>query len=211
MNKLFLAIGTSAALMLLTGCAATTTIIDPDNTNTNVRQKGHVSAEEMIQAAKAATRSAMTNAKFINFLKKYKREMNDPDAIPVLKLEQTINDTDDTDLNTGMITDIINEELLNAGKVDVTMAEGSDRTQAIANSRKLEDDENFDQKTVAKRGTLQAARLVLRPRVISNLTDDGSTKVNTTSFTMDMADIHTGLTMWKYTKRLGFQKTRTHW
>ena len=211
MNKLFLAIGTSAALMLLTGCAATTTIIDPDNTNTNVRQKGSVSAEEMIQAARFATRNAMTNAKFINFLKKYKKEMNDPDAIPVLKLAQTINDTDDPDLNKGMITDIINEELLNAGKVDVTLAEGSDRTETIANSRKLEDDENFNQKTVAKRGTLQAARLVLRPKVISNLTDDGSTKVNTTSFTMDMADIHTGLTMWKYTKRLGFQKTRTHW
>ena len=69
MNKLFLAIGTSAALMLLTGCAATTTIHDPDNTNTNVRQEGSVSAEEMIQAARFATRNAMTNAKFINFLK----------------------------------------------------------------------------------------------------------------------------------------------
>ena len=34
MNKCFLAIGTSAALMLLTGCA-TTPITDPDNTNTN--------------------------------------------------------------------------------------------------------------------------------------------------------------------------------
>ena len=70
------------------------------------------------------------------------------------------------------------------------------------------DDENFDQKTVAKRGTLQAARLVLRPKVISNLTNDGSRKVIVTSFTMDMADINTSLVMWKYTKRLGYQKER---
>ena len=208
MNKCFLAIGTSAALMLLTGCAATTTILDPDNTTTNVRQEGHVSAEEMIQAAKAATHDAIKNAKFVAFLKKYKREMNDPDAIPVLKLNRAINDSNDPDLNTDVITDIINETLINSGKVDVTLAEGHRLTQAIADSRKLEDDENFDQKTVAKRGTLQAARLVLRPKVISNLTNDGSRKVIVTSFTMDMADINTSLVMWKYTKRLGYQKER---
>ena len=72
----------------------------------------------------------------------------------------------------------------------------------------LEDDDNFDQKTVAKRGTLQAARIVLRPKVISNLVQDGGRKAVTRTFVMEMADIKTGLIMWKYTKQLGFMKEK---
>ena len=101
------------------------------------------------------------------------------------------------------------EELLNAGKVDVTMAEGAGRTQAIAASRDLEYDENFDQSTVAKRGTLQAARLVLRPKVTSNSVRDGNTQAVTRTFVLEMADVETGLVMWKFTKQLAFMKKKS--
>ena len=130
------------------------------------------------------------------------------DAIPILKLDRVVNDTDDPDLNVDEMTDMLNEALLNAGKVDVTMAEGAGRSKAIAASRDLEDDENFDQKTVAQRGTLLAARLVLRPKVISNTVNDGGKKAVVRTFVMDMADIKTGLIMWKYTKQLGFMKEK---
>ena len=208
MKKQFFITGISASVMLLAGCGTTTTIYDPATTSHNLRQERHVSSEEMRQISILAVRSAMTNPKFNAFLKKYKREMKDPDAIPVLKLDQVINDTDDPGLNVAEMTDMINEELINAGKVDVTMAEGAGRTGAIAASRSLEDDDNFDQKTVAKRGTLQAARLVLRPRVISNRVTDNGTRAVTRTFTMEMADIQTGLIMWKFTRQLGFMKER---
>lgn len=209
MKLQILTVGISTTAMLfLAACGTTTTIYDPASTQTNIRQEGNVSSEEMRQVTRAAVQGAMTNAKFQAFLRKYKKEMNDPDAIPVLKLDKTINDTDDPDLNVSEITDMLNEELINAGKVDVTMAEGTGRTQAIANSRKLEDDDNFDQKTVAKRGTLQAARLVLRPKVISNTVRDGSKTAVVRTFVMDMADINTGLVMWKFSKQLGFMKER---
>ena len=209
MKLQILTVGISTTAMLfLAACGTTTTIYDPASTQTNIRQGGNVSSEEMRQVTRAAVQGAMTNAKFQAFLRKYKKEMNDPDAIPVLKLDKTINDTDDPDLNVSEITDMLNEELINAGKVDVTMAEGTGRTQAIANSRKLEDDDNFDQKTVAKRGTLQAARLVLRPKVISNTVRDGSKTAVVRTFVMDMEDINTGLVMWKFSKQLGFMKER---
>ena len=209
MKLQFLTVGISTTAMLfLAACGTTTTIYDPASTQTNIRQEGNVSSEEMRQVTRAAVQGAMANAKFQAFLRKYKKEMNDPDAIPVLKLDKTINDTDDPDLNVSEITDMLNEELINAGKVDVTMAEGTGRTQAIANSRKLEEDDNFDQKTVAKRGTLQAARLVLRPKVISNTVRDGSKTAVVRTFVMDMADINTGLVMWKFSKQLGFMKER---
>ena len=89
------------------------------------------------------------------------------------------------------------------------MAEGAGRTQAIAASRDLEYDENFDQSTVAKRGTLQAARLVLRPKVTSNSVRDGGTQAVTRTFVLEMADVETGLVMWRFTKQLAFMKKKS--
>ena len=200
----------SATAMILAACASESTVIyDPATTKTGIRQTRNVSSEEMREVTLAAVQGAMTNPNFTSFLRKYKQEMGDPDAIPVLKLDKAINDTDDPDLNTAEITDMLFEELLNAGKVSVTMAEGAGRTQAIAASRDLEYDENFDQSTVAKRGTLQAARLVLRPKVISNTVRDGNTQAVTRTFVLEMADVQTGLVMWKFTKQLAFMKKRS--
>ncbi len=208
MTYRFLILGASLSALLLTGCGTTTTIYDPSTTEHGLRQEGSISSEEMRQVARAAVNSAMTNVKFTTFLRKYRTEKNDPDAIPVLKLDKVINDTDDPDLNVNEMTDMLNEALLNAGKVDVTLAEGAGRTAAVAASRDLEYDDNFDQSTVAQRGTLQAARLVLRPRVTSNTVRDGGTKAVVRTFVMEMADIKTGLVMWKYTKQLGFMKEK---
>ena len=211
MNARSLVLGLSAAAaMMLVACESNNTVIyDPSTTKHGLRQVGTVSSEEMREVTVAAVQGAMTNAKFTSFLKKYRQEMGDEDAIPVLKLDKAINDTDDPDLNTSEITDMLFEELLNSGKVDVTMAEGAGRTQAIANSRDLEDDENFDQSTVAKRGTLQAARLVLRPKVTSNTVRDGNTRAVTRTFVLEMADIQTGLVMWKFSKQLAFMKKKS--
>ena len=150
----------------------------------------------------------MTNPKFTAFLQRYKAEMNDEYAIPVLKLDRVINDTDDPSLNVSEMTDILTECLINAGKVDVTMAEGAERTGSIAASRDIAYDDNFDQSTVAQKGTLQAARLVLRPKVVSNLTQYGDRRVVNRMFVMEMADIKTGLIMWKFQKELAFMREK---
>ena len=211
MNTRFLTLAVSAAAaFVLAACESEQTVIyDPATTKTGIRQNHNVSSEEMREVTLAAVQGAMTNPNFTSFLRKYRAEMGDPDAVPVLKLDKTINDTDDPDLNTSEITDMLFEELLNAGKVSITMAEGAGRTQAIAASRDLEYDENFDQSTVAKRGTLQAARLVLRPKVTSNTVRDGNTQAVTRTFVLEMADVQTGLVMWKFTKQLAYMKKKS--
>jgi len=207
---LFAGLSAAAVSMLLTACGGTETVIyDPATTKTGLRQIGSVSSEEMREVTIAAVRGAMTNPQFTSFLKRYQAEMGDPDAMPIVKLDRTINNTDDPDLNTSEITDMLLEELLNAGKVSVTLAEGAGRTQAIAASRDLEYDENFDQSTVAKRGTLQAARLVLRPKVTSNSVRDNGTQAVTRTFVLEMADVQTGLVMWRFTRQLAFMKKKS--
>lgn len=209
-SRFILLAGVSAAATLLAACASEKTVIyDPAATKTGIRQNRNISSEEMREVTIAAVQGAMTNPNFNSFLRKYRAETGDPDAVPVLKLDRTINDTDDPDLNTSEITDMLFEELLNAGKVSITLAEGAGRTQAIAASRDLEYDENFDQSTVAKRGTLQAARLVLRPKVTSNTVRDGDTQAVTRTFVLEMADVQTGLVMWKFTKQLAYMKTKS--
>ena len=124
MNARFLILGLSAAgALALAACESNNTVIyDPATTKTGLRATRTVSSEEMREVTVAAVQEAMTNAKFTSFLRKYRQEVGDPDACPILKLDKTVNDTDDPDLNTSEITDMLFEELLNAGKVDVTLA-----------------------------------------------------------------------------------------
>ena len=193
-----------AAAFLLASCSTTTTIIDPEQQSMGLRNQQTTSSDELRQAATDAVRNALGSPRFMEFLNKYRQEKNDPYARPVLKLDMALNETNDPDLRVDELTDLLNEALFNANVVDVTMAEGVNRTSAVADSRDLELDDNFDQSTVAQRGTLQAARLVMRPKVISNNIRQGNQVGVTRTFVIDMVDVKTGLVMWKFSRQLGF-------
>jgi len=205
-NMHLLAIATAVGgLMLSAGCASTR-IYDPTAENTNIRDTNAISHEEMRGVARAAVRNALVSPKFARYVEKFRADNGGRN--PVLKLDRTVNETNDPDLNTAALTDVLFEELLNSDKVEVTMAEGAGRTQAIANSRLISYDPNFNQNTVAKQGTLIAANLVMRPKVVSKETRDGRVRNIERFFVMDMAEIENGLIMWKYSKPLGFVTTR---
>lgn len=195
------------AVLVLVGCRSTK-LYDPQTKNTGIRNVQTVSAEEMKIVTREAVDDAMNDPRFQDFLTKYKVEMQDENARPMLKLTQAINNTDDPDLDMGQITDLLNDALLDMGIVDVSMAEGSERMDAIGNSRQLAADANFDQSTVAQQGTLVAARIVMRPKVSSTVTRDGSKRDVVRTFTVDIADIKTGRVIWRFTRQLGFVKSR---
>ena len=192
-------------LLLATGCTSTQ-IYDPTVERTNIRDTHRISQEEMREVARAAVRNALVAPKFARYVEKFRADHGGRN--PVLKLDKTINDTTDPDLNTSVISDTLFEELLNSDKVEVTMAEGQGRTQSIGNSRLVNLDDNFDKKTTAKTGTLIAANLVMRPKIVSQETRDGRARNIERYFVMDMAEIEGGLIMWKYSKPLGFVTTR---
>lgn len=205
MTKTLSAIAAFAGLFLATGCASTR-IYDPAVDRTNIRDTGRISQEEMREVARAAVRNALVAPKFARYVEKFRADNGGRN--PVLKLDRTVNDTNDPDLNTAVISDTLFEELLNSDKVEVSMVEGAGRTQAIANSRDIQFDDNFNQNTVAKKGTLIAANLIMRPKIVSQETRDGRARNIERFFVMDMAEIANGLVMWKYSKSLGFVTTR---
>ena len=209
MNRKFFSFMTAlAAMALLASCATSTTIFDPQQQSAGLRDRQTISSDELRQAATDAVNNALSSPRFMEFLANYRAEKGNQYARPILKLDYALNETDDPDLRVDELTDLINEALFNANVVDVTMAEGAGRTASIADSREVENDDNFDQSTVAQRGTLQAARLVMRPKVISNKVKQGNQIVVTRTFVMDMADIKTGLVMWKFTRQLGFMQKK---
>jgi PBP1b-binding outer membrane lipoprotein LpoB len=192
-------------LLLSAGCASTH-IYDPTMERTNIRDTGRISQEEMREVARAAVFDALTAQKFARYVEKFRADHGGRN--PVLKLDRTINDTNDPDLNTSVISDTLFEELLKSDKVEVTMAEGQGRTQAIGDSRLVNMDDNFNKSTTAKPGTLIAANLVMRPKIVSQETRDGRARNIERFFVMDMAEIEGGFIMWKYSKPLGFVTTR---
>jgi PBP1b-binding outer membrane lipoprotein LpoB len=199
------AVAAFGGLLMATGCASTQ-IYDPTADRTNIRDTRRISQEEMREVARAAVQNALVAPKLARYVEKFRADNGGRN--PVLKLDRTINDTNDPDLNTSVISDVLFEELLNSDKVEVTMAEGQGRTQAIGNSRLNVYDDNFNKATVAKTGTLVAANLVMRPKIVSQETRDGRNRNIERFFVMDMAEIDNGLIMWKYSKSLGFVTTR---
>ena len=208
MNKTFMMIAGLTGL-LLCGCSSNkTTIYTPGETSSGIRSAYTISNDEFRQMAQSAAKDALNNARFKAFVRQYQRENGDnPDVFPIVKLDQLRNETYDNDLNTVELTSILFQALLNSDSdtaIEVTMAEGAGRTSAIAESRDLAYDDNFDQSTVAQKGTLQAARLVLRPTIRTSMIQDDSRRDVVNTFVLEMADIKTGRIVWMYTKQFGF-------
>jgi len=191
-------------LLLATGCASTQ-IYDPTVDRTGLRNSYTISHEELRQVALEAANQVLIAPRFIEYVEKFKAENG---RRPTLKLTDTVNETNDPDLNVAVINDVLQEVLFNSSLIDVTLAEGTGRTQSIGNSRLVEFDDNFDKSTVAKKGRLVAANIVMRPKVVSNEVRDGRMKAVDRFFVIDIADIDRGGVVFKYSRPLGFVKTR---
>jgi PBP1b-binding outer membrane lipoprotein LpoB len=210
LKKVLFSASVLALACFMSGCASSpATGYDLDNRVTNMRSTRKGSGEELRYVAQEAVKSILSNRRFENYLTSYKRTAKDEFDLPLLKLTKAQNRTDDPSLDMTALTDLIKTELINSGLVDVTMAEGTDVDASFAESRDLEYDDNFDQNTVAQRGTLQAATLVLRPRIISSRLSEGRLTQVIRTFVIDVADIRTGRIVFSFQKQLGVDQKRS--
>lgn len=205
MRKKLLVLLTFLGAGLLCGCVSGSrydeTIADP--------------MTEMIQnAVRSAIQDALTNPRFQKAVQRYKNDAKNTDEAPIIKVAQPVLDTDDPDNQENWMnvaSEILLSELERSNQVTVSAAEGIKRIQAVAQSRKLCDDENMAQETVAKTGTIKAAVFVLRCKIISNEVREGGRKANhiirTFTLTMEIADIGSGMKVWSFVKQFGTKQS----
>ena len=133
-----------------------------------VRNEHSYTSTELRKAAQMALTDMLNDDDFNEFVEEYKKAHGG--KRPFIKIAPVKNNTDDPDLATGVaeLNSFIENQLRLSKKVRISRYEGVERIGAIGASRANEDDDNFRQETVAKRGTIEAAVLVMRPHLTSN-------------------------------------------
>lgn len=117
----------------------------------------------------------------------------------VLAISKIINDTMQR-IDTDQLVKRIRIELLNSGKVVVTTAVGGNGAEdsLSLDTRELRKSEEFNQKTVAKKGQMIAPELSLSGKIIQRNSKLSSSNQRVDYyFQLTLTDINTGLAIWE--------------
>ncbi|MBC8218326.1 MAG: penicillin-binding protein activator LpoB [Planctomycetes bacterium] len=121
----------------------------------------------------------------------------------VVATGRIVNDTMQR-IDTDQLMAKIEEELLNSGQVVMTSAVGSGADKLIHETRELRDSEEFDQDTVAKRGTLIAPELSISGKIFQrNLRYDSKRQQVEYYFQLKLSDATSGLRYWQKETLIG--------
>jgi len=117
----------------------------------------------------------------------------------ILAISRVVNDTKQR-IDTRQLIKKIRVQLLQSGKVVVTTAVGGNGPEdhMAMQARQLRESDEFNQKTVAKKGQMIAPDLSLSGRIIQRVvTIDSSTQQSEYYFQLTLTDINTGLAFWE--------------
>lgn len=109
-------------------------------------------------------------------------------------------------IDTDQLTKKIRSSLLKSGKVIVTTAVSANGAEDQMNfdARKLRGNDEFDQSTVQKKGTLQAPDLSLSGRILQkNITLDDGRQQAEYYFQMTITNLKSGLAIWEDEEFIG--------
>ncbi|WP_148254797.1 penicillin-binding protein activator LpoB [Aidingimonas lacisalsi] len=173
-------------VLLLAGCATPTRYVDPDN------DQGEVSMEldyrDFEKTAQETVESMLQSG-----------AVDNPDGGRyVLVVSRIVNDTMQR-LDTDQLIKKIRVDLLNSGKVVTTTAVGIDGAEDEMNmlSRSLRDSDEFDQRGVQKKGTLQAPDLSLSGKILQRNRKVGSEQQVEYYVQLSLTDLSSGLALWE--------------
>lgn len=199
--------------LFVSGCASTEIYDAPEDQKDDVRNELSYTSTEMRKAAQKVLVKLLDDDDFNEYIEEYKKKNGG--KRPFVKIAKLKNETDNPDISdsdmaavTAELNSFIENTLRKSKKVRITRYEGVERIKEIAASRDLEDDDNVRQDSVAKRGTIEAAKLLIRPHLTSNNVGNGRKKRITRSFIIDVVRIDTGEAIFTCTEQLGFSKTR---
>ena len=121
----------------------------------------------------------------------------------VVATGRIVNDTMQR-IDTDQLMAKIEEELLNSGQVVMSSAVGSGTDKLIHETRELRDSEEFDQNSVAKRGTLLAPELSISGKIFQrNLPYDRRRQQVEYYFQLKLSDATSGLRYWQKESLIG--------
>ncbi len=115
----------------------------------------------------------------------------------VVATGRIVNDTMQR-IDTDQLMAKIEEEVLNSGQAVMTSAVGSGTDKLIHETRELRDSEEFDQGTIAARGTLIAPELSISGKIFQrNIRYDKKRQQVEYYFQLKLSDAKTGLRFWQ--------------
>ena len=190
----FRLIGIVLLLFMATGCATKTTNIDMDNDTAPA-----VMGLDYRDFQKAAS-------ELISTLLQSQALMGKPDGKRyVLAISRIINDTMQR-IDTDQLIKKIRVELLNSGKVYVTTSVGlhGAEDELSMKTRELRKSDEFNQKTVAKKGQMVAPDLSLSGKILQkNIRVDKNVQQVEYYFQLTLTEVNTGLATWEDERFIG--------
>ncbi len=174
-------------LFALTGCVQETRNIDM--VNDDAKAVLGLDYRDFDQAATEMVRSMIGSGRL---------RKNDGSRY-VMASGRVINDTMQR-IDTDQLMAKIEEELLNSGQVVMTSAVGSGDAvdQLVHDNRDLRDNEEFDQSSVAAKGTLLAPDLSVSGKILQrNINYDKKTQQVEYYFQLKVTDMKSGLRFWQ--------------
>jgi hypothetical protein len=173
--------------ILITGCATETTTIDV--VHDDGKPVMALDYRDFAQAASEMLQSMLSSG-----------AMKKPGGGRyVVATGRVVNDTMQR-IDTDQLMAKIEEELLNSGQVVMTSAVGGKGApdQLVHETRELRDSEEFDQNTVAAKGTLIAPELSISGKIFQrNLRYDNNRQQVEYYFQLQVTDMKTGLRFWQ--------------
>lgn len=197
MKKLFLSLSVAGAI-ILTGCATGSGGVNYSSGVAGSPSKGQslslgIDAVDIENTAEKML-DKLYSAPFIKSLNPKNRYS--------IKIDGVKNDTT-IRLDTRELTSYIEEAVLNRGFFVVTGAEGQDAIDLASEREDLRDNAEFDQRTIAKSGTIKGRDYILQGRILSRNTklDNGKTHVDYT-YIMTLVDATNGMRVWSGRERI---------
>lgn len=115
----------------------------------------------------------------------------------IVMMSDVINDTTQR-IDTRMLTKKIRIAMMRSGKAVMTNAVGTERDDTTISTRKLRGNDEFDQSTIAKKGTLLSAELGLAGRILQRTdkthNDDQLVEYY---FQLELTNARNGLVYWE--------------
>ncbi|MCG5535594.1 penicillin-binding protein activator LpoB [Ectothiorhodospira mobilis] len=178
-------------ILLMTGCAGPARYVDPETDEGPVAMT--LDYRDFERAASESVDSLLASG-----------AVDNPNGGRyVLVVSRIINDTMQR-LDTDQLVKRIRTELLNSGRVATTTAVGIDGPEDEMNmlARTLRDSEEFDQRGVERKGTLQAPDLSLSGKILQRNHRVGREQQVEYYLQLSLTDLTSGLAIWENETRV---------